>query len=504
MDFVALIDLVKTVTKNKVKNIEVLGNASNEDSLMDTFYDAISKGKVKSDEEAVKLLYGKKESVKSPTYLRTKNRLIRQLINTSIFIDVNQPMFNERAKALYNCYRDFVAATILIGREAPKAGVYILEQTLEQALKYEFTELIADIARTLRRQYARSVANQEEHEQMAKLHRQYEEKRRLETLAIDYLENLINYYIVKRSPNEEIHTTATSYFEELTALAPKADTSQYYYYTTQVGIIKYLSVNDCSNALVVCNEGIEELKNRKNTNRAALASVILQKLACLTQLRISGDEFDASVQLCLSLIEEGELNWIRTYELYLHNCLFAGRYQNALDIFTKVTAHEKFAILSGAIRDNWNVYGGYLHLLAALGKLDTKKVAEAAGEFKFSKMINDIQVLNRDREGMNIPLVLLPVIYALVTGTFEDSGVSPEALEKYRRRYLDNDMNRRSAAFVNLLFAYAKKDYRTVSAEKKIAKELEVLATSQPQVAGQTFAVEIIPYEDLWALLVAK
>ncbi|MBL7826075.1 MAG: hypothetical protein JNJ57_05550 [Saprospiraceae bacterium] len=114
-------------------------------------------------------------------------------------------------------------------------------------------------------------------------------------------------------------------------------------------------------------------------------------------------------------------------------------------------------------------------------------------------------MLTKDKEGMNIPLVLLPVVYALVNGTFEDFGVSPDALEKYRRRYLDTDLNKRSAAFVNLLFAYAKKDYRSASAEKKIKKELEVLASVQPQVAGsQTFAVEIIPYEDLWAMMMEK
>lgn len=504
MDFVALIDLVKTVTKNKVKNIEVLGNPGEEESLIESFYEAIAKGKVKTDEEAVKFLYGKKESVKSPTYLRTKNRLIRQLINVSLFVDLNQPMFNERAKAYYNCYRDFASAHILTLRYAYLAAIDLFEQLLEQSIKYEFVYLTADVARELRRLYSMISGDPAKHERISTICRQYEEKRQLEMQALEHYENLQHYYIVKRSPNEEVFKYASTYFDELLPKVEVVNTSQFYFYTYQIGLIKAFASNDGLLALTLCEECLGILKPKKNTNRGALSAVANLKIACLTQLRRFDADCDETVQYALEQVEEDNINWFRTHELHLHYCLFARRYEDALKIYANICHRDKFPTLAGGIRDNWNLYGGYLHLLAALGKLPPKAVNEVVGEYQYSKMITEIEVLTKDKEGMNIPLVLLPVIYALVNGTFEDFGVSPEALEKYRRRYLDNDMNRRSAAFVNLLFAYAKKDYRTVSAEKKIAKELEVLATNQPQVAGQTFAVEIIPYEDLWALLVAK
>ncbi|MBK6994137.1 MAG: hypothetical protein IPH31_04155 [Lewinellaceae bacterium] len=110
MEFDALKDLVKTITRNKVKNIEVLGNPGEEGSMVEALYDAIAKDKVQSDEEAAKFLYGKNESPKSQAYLRMKGRLERNLLNTAFFVDVNQPMFNERTKAYYNCYRDFASA----------------------------------------------------------------------------------------------------------------------------------------------------------------------------------------------------------------------------------------------------------------------------------------------------------------------------------------------------------------------------------------------------------
>lgn len=504
MEFDALKDLVKTITRNKVKNIEVLGNPGEDGNMVEALYDAISKDKVQSDEEAAKFLYGKNESPKSQAYLRMKGRLERNLLNTAFFVDVNQPMFNERAKAFYNCYRDFAAANILLGREATKAGVDVLEHLLEQTIKYEFVELTAEIASRLRREYSRTVGSAPMHERYSKVHREYEEKRRLEMLALEHYESLINYYIVRRSPNEEIHRYATTYYEDLHPLREKADTCQYYFHTGQIGVIKYLSVNNCIDALRVCDETLEILKGRKNANRSSLLALSGQKIACLTQLRIfENKEGDAAAAYCLSLEEEGNFNWFRVHELYLHYCLFARRYKDALDLFEKASQHPKFESLGGAVRDNWQIYGGYLHLLSALGQLETAKVEEIVGTFRYAKLSNEIEVLAKDKQGMNIPLVLLPVIYNLVKGTFDTADISLEALEKYRKRYLDNDMNRRSAAFLNMLIAFAKRDYKSASAEKKIKKEMEVLVKEQPQVAGQTFAVEIIPYEDLWEMMVA-
>lgn len=501
MDFVALIDLVKTVTKNKVKNIEVLGNAGSEPNLVETLYDAIGKGKVTSDEEAAKLLYGKKEDGKSVNYLRTRNRLVRQLINTSLFIDINQPMFNERAKAYYNCYRDFASAFILMLREAQLAATSLWEQTLIVATKYEFVDLCADIAFQLRRQYARHTVDPTKHEKMAVLHREFEEKRRLEMLAFDYYETLIDYYLVRRSPNEEVHKLASTYFDELRPLSEQADTSQFLLYMFYVGLIKYFSINDCNGALIICDECLATIGPRKNTNRTSIVGISLQKIACLIQLRRFDTDCDETVQYCLSLVEEGHLNWFRTHELHLHYCLFAHRYNDALEIYSKASQQEKFDSQTGTMRDNWQLYGGYLHLLAALGKLDTKKVEQAVGPFRYGRLNNEINIVGKDKQGMNIPLILLPVIYALVKGDFQDKDISPEGLDKYRKRYLNTEMNRRSAAFLNLLLAFAKKEYASASAERKIKKELEVLASEQPQVAGQSFAVEIIPYEDLWEMM---
>ena len=505
MEFEALKDLAKTITRNKIKNIEVLGNPGKDQNRVELFYEAIISDKFKSEKELVRH-YFKTYDTKNPSYLKLKNKLVHQLVNMAFFVDVNQPAFNDRAKAYFTAYRDFAAASILLLRNTGKSGVYILQLVLEQAIKYEFIELAADVARILRRNYARIVSDYEKNQYFTGLHQKYEEKRRYETLALDYYETLVSYYITKRSPNIEVHQRATIYFDELLPLVDKVETSAFYNYTYIIGTIKYLSVNDIKNALQICNEALVILEPRKNTNRGALVSITIQKMACYTQLRIADSiTVREMLEYCLSLLEEGSFNWVRVHEVYFYHCTYSSNYEEALEVFRKVIQSPSFSLLDGSHHDNWLLLGGYLHLLAKLGALDTTKVESVVGAFRYGKFFNEIEVLTKDNEGMNIPLVFLSILFHMAQKPFdEQNDISVDALEKYRQRWLANDMNRRSDSFLKMLIAFAKKEFATTAAEKKISKELEVLKSETPDVAGQTWAVEVVPYETLWELLNAK
>ena len=231
--------------------------------------------------------------------------------------------------------------------------------------------------------------------------------------------------------------------------------------------------------------------------------LIMQKMACYNQLRLTdGTAVKEMLDYCLEILEEGHFNWFRIHEVYFYYCTYSGNYEEALQVYKKITKSPSFELLDGSYHDNWLLLGGYLHLLAKLKMLEPAKVEEAVGVFKFGKFFNEIEVLDKDKEGMNIPLMFLPVLFHLAQKTFdEQKDISVEALEKYRQRWLANDMNRRSDSFLKMLIAFAKKDFASAAAEKKINKELEILKSETPQVAGQNFAVEIVPYENLWELL---
>ena len=308
---------------------------------------------------------------------------------------------------------------MLLLRSSAKAGIYLPEQVLEQAIKYEFIELIAEIARHLRTQTARSPTDQKQHQQY---------------VALPLLEA------------------------------------------------------------------------RKNTNRSMLRSIAMQKLACLIQLRIfEGEAGEKVAEYCLSLKTDATLSWFRTLEQYFYYRTYQRKYTEALYIFEKATKHAHFAQLEGSFKDNWLLLGGYLHLLAALGRLDSKQVESIVGPYRYGRLVNEVETVDKDREGMNIPLLFLPILFGLAQGNYAGyGGRSEEALEKCRQCCLNNPVNQRSAAFMNMLMALDKKAFDPVSAKRRIKKGLDTLQQEQPQVIGQSFAIEIIPYEDLWTMLQEK
>jgi hypothetical protein len=110
MEFDVLKDLVRIITRNKVKQIEVLGNPGQEEQphgrIVRGHY---SKERFASDDEAAKVFFwDKREGPQLPEAPQQVDASVDQYI--AFFIDVQQPMFSERGKAQYHCYRDYAAA----------------------------------------------------------------------------------------------------------------------------------------------------------------------------------------------------------------------------------------------------------------------------------------------------------------------------------------------------------------------------------------------------------
>jgi tetratricopeptide (TPR) repeat protein len=498
MNFEALQDLVRIVSRNKLKHIEVFGSPTPDGDLLEKFYNGLWKEKYASEDEAAKKLMG--TNSKDQRFKRLKNRLIRQLISSAFFVDTQQPMYNERTKAYYSCYRDFAAVYTIMGMGSSQSAMWLIQQLLEQTIKFEFTHLTADLTRELRRIYLRHASDPENLRKYTELNKLYERKRYYEQQSTNYYEDLLTYYATNRSANVEIYDMGIRHWEELSPLMEEIDTLSFYHDVYAIGVLAYVAINNYEKALALSEEGLTILKSRKSTNRSAIGNLLMQKMSCITQLRRL-DEGDSIFEEVYNLTIAQSYNWYKIKGLNITYYFYTKRYSEILPIYAEVTQSERFALMQPIVKDEWVLYSGYLHLLAALGQLDTAQVEAVVGPLKLTKIVNDIEVLDKEKAGINIPLVLLPVLFSIVSGAYQEYGVSPEALEKYRQRHLNNDTNRRSDTFLRLLLALEERKYTPKESERKIEKLLIVLASEPPQTSKQSYAVEIVPYEDLWHLI---
>lgn len=503
MDFLAFKDLIKVITRNKIKNIEILGYTNKKKPLTEELYDAVIDKDFETEEEAAAYFYPG-DSGGLAKIRKVRWRLVRQLVNLIFFIDNKESKFSERSNAYCNAYRDLAAAKIMYAKTATKAGIHLFQEVLTQSQQHEFTEICAEAARSLRDIYARSAGDKENLSIYTALHRRYEIKRQQEYTGFDYYEELISHYVTRSVSNVQIYEMASTYYQSLTKIMHEVDTTQFYFYTYSIGLVQYMVGNQYQQALLVCDEALTLFHHRKNIHQGAILAIAIQKLSCLTQLRLfNSPNEDNFLDYCLDLAPEGSFNWFKVLEMQAYYFFYTKRYEIALEIIGKATSHPRYKLLNGVNAEIWQLHAGYLHLLAKLGRLDAQKVEQVAGEFKYSKFMNQFKAIESDKEGMNIPLVLFPVLYNLAIGNDLEYGRSLEALDKYRQRYLSTEANRRSAYFMKALVALSKKPFEPVASERKIQYEINELKKIPPEDAARFFVVEIVPYEDLWEMLIS-
>jgi hypothetical protein len=505
MDFLGLKNLVDYLTKNKTKHIEVIGQNSVDDSRYDRFYEGVAEGTFTSDEDAALHFFGVADA-RDTSFRRFRNRMIRQLINSVFFIDLHDARFSDRHKAFFNCYFDFSAAYILNAKGAEIAATQILENVIEQAIKYEFTDLAADISRHLRKSYARSTGNKELNEYYTKLNRKYEEKRKWELIAQERMEELTSIFFIKKTPSQEVFDLANQYLEELRPHKESVNTSVFRWILYQLDIIKRFASSDYAGIIQICDEFIEKKDERKNLNQGAFVATIIQKLPCFIHLKYANtEEADNFFEYCISLEPEWSFSVVRIKELHCYYCIHTRRYEKGLAIFQEVVAQERFKISFSNATDTWHILGQYFHILAFAGKIESAQVAAICGTYNYIKLVTEtLEMADRDKDGLNIPIVFLPIVHSLITKEYQEFGRSLEAIEKYRRRYLDNETHRRSNSFLRMMVALSQLEYEEAAAQKKIQKELKILTETPLHSVTQSYAVEIIPYEDLWDMLYTK
>lgn len=502
MDFVTLKELVRIVTPAKMRNIEILGYASEKDTPLAALYECIAKGKARSDEEAAEMVLGAKASRKKYNTLR--NRLVRQLIHSAFLIDPSHVWQTDRVEAYHHCLLNLAAASIPTVRDTSLVVISLLEKVMHWAVKYEFPYIGADAARFLRLEYGRTRSDPAKHEYYAAMHRKMENARQWDIKSWDYHESLIHYYISRSIPDKEIYRRAGEYFEELFPHLAEVDTGEYYHRTYEIAMIRHFAVNECARVIELCDEILSIIRQRPNTNRAVVTSILLQKMLGIIQLaHFDAVRDKAIIAEAMQYVETGTYNWFKVLELEFIYHLHTREYETAFRVFREAWSHPRFALLQGKTHAMWEVYGGYLHLLATFGKLRQETVQAAIGVFKHARFLNNIFVIPAEKEGMNIPIVFLPILFGLKTGTLTENGFSQEAFIKYKRRYLDTELNTRSSAFANLLLALCSHVYRSSKTPRIIERELDVLHRNKSAVSRQTTVVEIIPYEHLWEMLIA-
>ncbi len=490
-------ELAYVIGSHKLRTLDIIEEGTEPKTKVLQFYEGILDGKFESDDDAAHYFYQKDKSYSG--YQKLKANLKSRMINTLFFIDMKEASNFERQKAYNICHREWVAAKILIGKNARNAGVSLCHKLLKAAKKYEITDLVLDISRTLRLHYGARLGDQKKFDQYNAIYKEYEPLWRSENLAEELYTELITKYVNSKATKDELHEKAKAYYDLVRDAMEKYDSYRLHLCGSMIKIMIHTSINDSKSTVVACKEAIDFFKKKKYKATTPLQIYYYQLLVEYTQLKMY-KEGEEAAKTCLSFMDEGNYNWFKYRELYLMLSFHTKRYKKAYDIFVTTVNHSRFQFLPKSLKELWRIFEAYLHYLIELEKVESDPKDKNFNKFRLGRFLNDMPIFSKDKRGMNIPILVIHILFMIHQRKYSDAIDRIEAIEKYCARHLRKNDTFRSNCFIRMLMKIPGSSFHKAGVIRKAKPYLDKLMNTPLDVAHQTHEIEIIPYEDLWEM----
>ncbi|GJM34140.1 MAG: hypothetical protein DHS20C18_31410 [Saprospiraceae bacterium] len=496
-------ELTYVIQKGKIRSTEDFGTKNENLSRVDELYEGLVHDRFKNDDEAAAKMYGEGADKYHSGYQKLKGKLKHRLIDHLFLIETWNEAFTDRQNAFYTCQKEWAAANILIGRNTRKAGISLAHNILKQAKRFEFTDLVVDVAKTLRLHYGTREGNLVKFEKYNKIFHKYNRIKEQEDLAEELYTSLIIRYVNNKATKTEINEKAKEYVELLKEPLAKYDTYRLHLCGRLMQILIHTSVNDYKSTVKVCEDSLRFFYNKNYTANIPLQICHYQLIVCHIQLK-QYQQGKKAAEDCLAFQNEGSFNWFKYQELYLILSMHTQQYQQAYKIFLQTVNHRRFQGMPENLKEMWRIFEAYLHYLVDNNKVRPEADDNRFNKFRLGKFLNNTPIFSRDKRGMNIPILIIQILFMMNQQKYSAAVDKIEAIEKYCSRYLTKNDTFRSNCLIKMLLQIPICSFHRVAVERKTAKYLEKLQEVPLEVAKQTHEIEIIPYENLWQMAISS
>jgi hypothetical protein len=250
----------------------------------------------------------------------------------------------------------------------------------------------------------------------------------------------------------------------------------------------------------VCEEAIKFFKGKGYSAKKPVGIFLCRQMFSFLQIR----DFTAGKKAA----EEGEKyllkgspNWFILQGLMVLLSLHTKEYQQAYTCYLAAITHNNMNQQHAVTKETWSVIGAYMFFLAERGKISLNTEDKLLLQFRPNKFLNNIPVISKDKRGMNIPVLVFQIITLISKNRHDEAIARIEAVEKYRTRYLRNESSYRSNYFIKMLMTIPAQGFRKKAVVRHTMKYLTKLSSASFDFANTSGDIEIIPYEDLWEMV---
>ncbi len=486
-------ELIYILSLNKTKQIRKYGFLQDETGRLMTFYKGLLKGEWKADEEAAQEILG--VAPKHKTYRRLKNTLKEELLNAILFLDLDNGDYSDLQKAYSASHKKWMQISNLRMHFAKNVSKSLAKSSLKTAIKYDFTSLIIDLSRQLRITNAAYFGDEKEHQYYTDLIKKYSDILLLEIQTETIFTSITKHYVKSKAKQNKLFDLYINDYQNLEPFFGKVDSYIFHSYGYLIGVNLYLSINDFETTTKICRKGIEYFENKPYNHRTGKLVFLYQLTVCSIQLE-NYEETRATIEKCYSLTKRGKHHWFRTIENHILLCLHTNKYEQAWELFKTAKKSKGFQHLLAVVKERWVLHEAYIQFLIEIGKAG--KDVRRDKKFQISKFLNEVPTFSQDKRGLNIPILIIQVLFLLARNKYDKASLRIESLSKYNNRYLKKGANFRTSCFIKMLIISANQGFQPHATALKAKPILDKLTEHKTVFANQSAEIEYIPYHYLW------
>ena len=491
-------DLISIVGKNKVKNIEIIGNELSKDQKLYKLYDGILQQKFSSDTHACKELYGTNDLNKG--YRNIKSRLEKRAINTLFFIDQNASSYTDLQKANLSCYKNLAAIKIMAEHGARKASIKLSEKTLKIALKFEIHDIAINLLKDLRTYYGTLLGDQKRLKRYNHIFKHLKEDRDYEELAREMYDNLASNFVQSKTIKPFHIKIAKTYAKELEPLLEKSTYRQFRLFAHTVLVLRFQMENDHIGTINACNQALHFFQNQPHQSKTQIFNFIFKRLSSYTQIK-EYEAADLDAKYCLTLVSEGSVNWFIVSQFYILLLFHSKKIQEAFSFYRKVRFIRKKKKSNLEIgKEFWNIIEAFIDYFIRIGEIEIP-INKRKPRFDSRSFVKSLPAFSRDKRGMNIMILVLQILFLFGEKKEDEVNERMEALRNYTSRYLRKNDDFRSNCFIKMFLKIPESNYNRIALERNTKDLFKKLKTKPLEVASKPIEMEIIPFEMLWKMV---
>lgn len=477
--------------------------AGNDNTMLIAFFDGLVKGTITDDESAAQLLY--KSTSTDHRYRTLKSRFREKIFEASLFINFSPPDFSELRQKMYECNRELNAMKQCIENGAQAAGATLARRLLVKARKYHLTIIELECLYAILNHVVYCVGSELEFHQTSVELRHVQQKLNTETEA----EIIFGAVSVKYSLIVSDHPENAPFIEEsiakLELLIQQFDTFKirynYYLLRSWYGQV----VRNFPKRIAACDEAIEYFRNNPSIAGNLVAIFTSEKADCYFHLR-DYEQFLKLAKECDSLLDKNTSNWLIIKCFEIQTLLSINESVRALEVFTGVRKLLKRS--SGGIAkitERWLILEGYvLFFLHTQSPATEPTISQNPPLEKYLRTLvsSELSSSSTDKVGANVGMMILHVLLLIaLRSNPTDIAEKVVALDRYRRRYLDQQSNLRTETFVTMLRHLSFDNFNMQITGKKTKDLYLKLVPATPTTIDSTEDYELIPFDIIWKRL---